>query len=126
MKKRIIAVIFLGLSAWFLFSSQIHDGYWRQTSSTAGDCAGCTVYIEHHSPDIIMIKASNGWLGYFYYDSDNDEYKGFLQLTDEPIPGLENWKGHLFTAVLVKDRQTLTLNAKSDEIAFIATFRMME
>lgn len=118
-----------GFWAVFLFSmffssltnaQQIIVGKYKQTSSSAGDCANCEITISREVPHIIKISANNGWIGYAYYIEQDAKYYGAFQWKSGLGYGYPNV---LFIINLTYGGGTLVMNADSDPLSFTATFR---
>jgi len=107
----------LTVSASAAFASQVSDGTWYQTSSTAGDCPNCLISIERDTPHIIKLTANNGWTGYGYYSSNSDSYTGAFQWKSG------EYKNHVFFMDLTYEGKTLTMKARGNGPLFSATFR---
>jgi hypothetical protein len=110
-------------SAAMVYAGEIESGVWRQTSSTAADCPDCTVTVLHLTPHIIQLDASNGWIGFAHYEEEKDEYQGFLELRATSKRHPENWVRRVFSIKLTRDQMTMTLDAKSSDVGFVATYR---
>ena len=106
-----------------LSAAEIDPGVWKQTSSTAGDCADCTIAVERVTSHIMHLEASNGWVGFAYYDADNDAYHGFFELTKMTDGTPANWVDRVFMIELVMERMTLNIVGESGDITFSATYR---
>ena len=101
-------------------SAQLTEGIWKQTSSSHGDCPNCTIEIERPTHHIINIKANNGWVGYAYYNQSTDSYKGAFQWKKGTVEAYENV---VFLIDLTYEKNTLTMDAKSNKLNFSATYR---
>jgi hypothetical protein len=111
------ALILVSLNA---SAEPVSTGVWAQTSSTAGDCPNCEITITKKTPHIIELAGNNQWVGYAYYSSANDNYIGAFEW--EAGKG-GSYGGVIFAVELVYEGKTLKLNAKSDKLSFIATYR---
>ena len=106
-----------------LSAAETGPGVWKQTSSTAGDCADCTIMVEKMTSHIVHLEASNGWVGFAYYDADKDAYRGFFELTKMAAGTPANWVNRVFMIELVMERMTLNIEGESGDITFSATYR---
>lgn len=118
-----IIVVLLLIGMLPLFSSPIPEGTWRQTSSTAGDCASCAIDITYKAPHLIEIIANNGWVGYAYYDKSKNIYQGFLELTKKPAMKIKDWRGMVMKITLTYEGNTVTIDAYKTDSIFMATYR---
>ena len=92
-----------------------------QVSSNAGDCATCEVRVTSVTRDIILLEASNDWVGIAAYDEASDSYRGHLQW-DVGRGG--NNEGVLFQLVLRANPQgTLAITATSAKSKIEASYR---
>jgi len=98
------------------------EGVYGQTwaSPEVGQCAACEVRIKKITPHIVELTSNNGWSGFAYYIPREDRYQGTF----------EWWAGEggpydrvLFVINLKFDGQTLTMNATSEALTFVATYR---
>lgn len=121
--SKIVVILLLLVIPAGVFADTISEGFWLQTSSTAGDCAGCGIAIVMKTPHTLEIVGNNGWMGYAYYDMAKDEYKGFLELTKDPDPSINDWSGEVIHFVLTYEGKTITIETISGKIDFIATYR---
>lgn len=128
MKRIALLVLLVGVgllaSVAVVSAAPIEAGHWMQTSSTAGDCADCSLEIAAPTAHLREIHASNGWVAYLQYDPEEDRYSGFMELTREPEPDLEDWRGIVFSVEAVMDEHTLTIEAEGGSVHFRATYRL--
>ncbi len=122
MKKALFfLIIVLAFSGSLLAAEEIQPGHWVQTASTAG-FAECSIEIMTVTDRILSIDASNGWKGFAYYEESSDMYSGFFEL----LPNSQNpdakWRNRVFMMSLKYDGLTLTLNGKSGDLNFAATY----
>ncbi len=105
------------------YAAEVEEGLWKQTSTTAGDCADCMVTITKLTPHIVRLEANNGWIGIAYYDREKDEYRGFLELTKMHSGTPEDWINKVFMIRLIMERMTLNLEGEAENISFSVTYR---
>ena len=125
-RKRVSILLvagFLIVSVAMLYAGEIESGVWKQTSSTAADCPDCTITVSQLTPHIIQLDANNGWIGFAYYVTEKDEYQGFLELEIFSKKTPKNWIRRIFSIRLIREHLTLTLDAKSPDVSFSATYR---
>ncbi|MCP3921079.1 MAG: hypothetical protein GY714_00695 [Desulfobacterales bacterium] len=80
----------------------------------------------YKTENIIEVISSNGWRGFAIYNAAIDEFHGFIELINQPSPMLEDWRGKIFSIIVIRDSHTLNIEGSSQNIKFSATFRMME
>ena len=119
----LICIVLVVAVAGTAYAADIESGIWLQTSSTAGDCADCSIEVTLLTPHVIGIDASNGWMGFAYYVSDQDEYRGFMELKPFSEGSPDDWLNKVFTIRLVLEKMTLNLEGSTTGIEFAATFR---
>lgn len=112
-------------SGSFLSAEKIEPGDWFQTSSSAGDAPDIVMSIIQVTPHIIQLDSNNGWVGYAWYNEDEDEYSGFFELLKDTGMRKEGWTNKVFRIMMVHDRKTIILDGvNGDDEHFSATFRM--
>lgn len=114
---RVLVASILALAAFNGAAAEIPAGVWQQSSSTAGDCAECTITVTKTTPQIIQYTSSNGWKGYAYYSSSEDKYKGAFQWEEADYANV------VFLVQLTYEGKTLTLKAGSVPLSFSSTYR---
>lgn len=98
-------------------AAEIPAGTWQQSSSTAGDCADCTITVTKATPQIIQFTSNNGWKGYAYYASKEDTYKGAFQWEGA------DYRNTVFLVQLTYEGKTLSLKTESPALSFSSTYR---
>ena len=111
----------LVLCASALTAGEISTGTWMQTASTAGE-AECSLEVSTVTDRIIAVDASNGWKGFAYYDEAGDMYSGFFELLPNSNNPNAAWRNRIFMIDMKYDGLTLTLNGKSGDLSFSATY----
>lgn len=127
MTKRIITAAFI-LTIFLshnLLADTIEPGDWFQTSSTAGDAPDIVMSVIEVTPHIIQLDSNNGWVGFAWYNEQEDEYTGFFELLKDTGSKMEGWTNQVFRIRMVKDSRTVLLEGvnQSGE-RFTATFRL--
>lgn len=118
--RHILFVVVLSLISYGAAAEQISPGIWVQTSSDAGPCTDCELNITAPTPHIIQIMANNGWIGYAYYNQQDDKYRGaFEWKAGQGAP----YTNLVFLLELTSDGKTISMNAKSSKLNIIATFK---
>jgi len=114
--------VFIGLLLSFniIFAGQVPSGSWSATSSNAGDCPTCKIKITKITPHIISIVSNNGWVGYAYYNSSTDSYKGASEWKSGQGGSYENV---IFLLDIVYENRTLTIKGKTTKGTIISTYR---
>ncbi len=119
--KKALFILTLILCASALIAGEISSGTWMQTASTAGE-AECAIEVRAVTDSIIAVEASNGWKGFAYYDDAEDMYAGFFELLPNSNNPNAKWRNRVFMMNLKYDGLTLTLNGKSGDLSFSATY----
>lgn len=127
MKKTVLILAFILFATASVTAETISSGWWVQTASTAGEGENVAMEVKVETPHIISLHSNNGWVGYAWYSPEDDCYNGFFEL----LMAVENdtkesWANEVFLFTLDYDGLTLTLEAKSSEREFKATFWMKE
>lgn len=125
-KAKLFFMVIILMMPVALSGAELSTSVWYQTSSTAGDCAGCTISITTESPHTVVLHANNGWVGYLYYVPEEDAYHGFLELRHQGSPGFPDWRNQVFMVRGVYEGLTFTLMAESPYNQFTATYRERE
>lgn len=128
--RRLVVVAFV-LFALPAMATPIEPGEWYQTSSTAGDCAGCFVEVHPRSPHTVEVHASNGWVAFLQYVPEAGVYTGFLELVDGDPDAAPtqmgarrpDWRMQVFAVEAFIDHGVVNIIADSGQNAFHATYR---
>jgi len=116
-----VALLFV---AGLVGAAKIPEGLWYQTSSTAGDCAKCTITIKYITPSIFLVEANNNWAGFAYYDIDSDVYEGVMEWK---VDINDHYKPYtVFRMKFVYEGRTLNLyvyDYKHQKLVFKVTYR---
>lgn len=96
-------------------AAEVSQVSWLQSSSTAGDCADCTIMLTKTTPQIVQVASNNGWKGFVVYSSTEDKYKGAMQSPDYP--------NVVVVIEMTYEGKTLALRAKSSAVSFSSTYR---
>lgn len=127
MKKIVLLVSLILCSFSLAVAAPVTPGEWVQTASTAGEGDNVAMEVKMETPHIISLHSNNGWVGYAWYNSEMDCYTGFFELLlADDSDSKENWSNEVFQLTLKYDNLTLTMDAKSPEREFKATFWMKE
>jgi hypothetical protein len=124
-----VLLLIAPLTAPLAVARQVHEGTYSQTwvSPLAGQCTDCEVRIRRVTPHIIELTASNGWSGFAYYEPQEDRYRGNFEWFVEQRKGRVNpYARVLFSLDLKFDGETLTMNASSKPLKFVATYRKVD
>ena len=123
MKRIIILAALVLCSVIGSFAEPVESGWWTQTASSAGDIDNVAMEIKSTTPHIITLESNNGWLGYAWYNQEEDIYTGFFELTIKKMDdSINNWAEEVFHFTLSYDGLTLTMKAESNVDDFNATF----
>ena len=113
------------LVAPMALARQLSEGTYSQlsVSPVSEQCPDCEVRIRRITPHIIELTANNGWTGFAYYMPGQDRYRGtFEWFVEEGNP----YAQVLFSIELKFDGQTLTMNASSEPLKFVAIYKKAE
>ena len=119
--KKTLFILVLTICASVITAEEISPGSWMQTASTAGE-ANCSIEVKAVTDSIIAVEASNGWMGFAYYEEDSGMYSGFFELLPNSNNPNAKWRNRVFMMNLKYDGLTLTLNGKSGDLSFSATY----